>query len=228
MNRRIPLLLLSLTLLAGCAESVLTPAGGEGQLALLNAMDSDGSVTVLLDGSSLTLPANGARNSRSIPAGSHRMEARVASGTLMAALDFTVADGSRRSTVIARSGAAGAITLLMTTDTASLPPVGSAKIRLIHAVDGVEPMKAWLRLVGTAMDSGATFATPFNRGVGSNLDFPGYAVRGPGSYLVSGTSLASGALLVEGAVQLAAGQVWSAVLARNSAGVLEFQMVREN
>ncbi|MES2305702.1 MAG: DUF4397 domain-containing protein [Gemmatimonadota bacterium] len=227
MKRPLFSLLVAATLLAGCAESVLAPVGGEAQFALLNALGADESTTLSLDGATLSLPASGARSSRAIPAGTHRIEARGAAGNLVAALDFTVADGARRSTVIARSGP-GAIALLMTTDTASLPPVGAAKVRVIHAVDGVEPMKAWLRLVGAPMDSSAGFVTPFIRGAGTNPEFPGYAVRGPGSYLVSGTSLATGEMLVEGTVQLSAGQVWSAVLARTAAGALEFKMVREN
>ncbi|MEO5800379.1 MAG: hypothetical protein ABIZ70_06285 [Gemmatimonadales bacterium] len=227
MNRPLLSLVAAAVLLAGCAESVLAPTGGEAQFALLNALGADENTTLLLDGSTVSLPASGARSSRAIPAGAHRIEARGVGGNLMAALDFTVADGARRSTIIARSGP-GAIALLMTTDTASLPPVGAAKVRVIHAVDGVEPMKAWLRLVGAPMDSSAGFVSPFLRGVGTNPEFPGYAVRGPGSYLVTGTSLATGEVLVEGTVPLAAGQVWSAVLGRTAAGALEFTMVREN
>lgn len=214
-------------LLTGCAESVLPPVGGEAQLALLNALGSNESAQLILDGATLALPASGARTSQAIPAGNHRIEARGNTGTLLAYLDFTVADGTRRSAVIARSGL-DAISLLMTTDTASLPPAGGAKIRVIHAVVGVEPMKAWLRPVGAAMDSSAGFVSPFLRGTGTNPEFPGYAVRSPGNYLVTGTSLATGAVLVEQSVQLAAGQVWSAVLAQTTAGALEFRMVREN
>lgn len=227
MARRIPFLLLATLLLGGCAESVLPPVGGEAQFAMLNALGADETAVLMLDGSPMTLPASGARSSQAIPAGSHRIEARGTTGTLLAYLDFTVADGTRRSTVIARSGL-DAISLLMTTDTASLPPAGGAKIRVIHAVVGVPPMKAWLRLAGTPMDSSAGFVSPFVRGTGTNPEFPGYAVRPPGNYLVTGTSLETGAVLVEQSVQLAAGQVWSAVLAQTTAGALEFRMVREN
>lgn len=221
------LLALCVALMTGCADTVLVPLGGEAQLAVLNALETGETPRLTLDGTSFLLPASGARSSQAIPVGSHRIEARGATGTLMAFLDFTVADGARRSAVIARSGL-NAISLLMTTDTASLPPVGGAKLRVIHAVTGVEPMKAWLRLAGTPMDSSAGLLSPFVRGTGTNPEFPGYAVRGPGSYLVSGTSLATGQLLVEGTVQLAAGQVWSAVLAQTVAGNLEFRMVKEN
>jgi hypothetical protein len=229
MLRRVSALLLTLTTLVACSEAatVVEPPSGDAQFALLNALDPTESATITLDGASISLPASGTRASRSIPAGSHRVEARGATGTLMSAIDFTVGDGTRRSTVIARTGT-GAISLLMTTDTASLPPVGGIKIRVIHAVDGVEPMKAWLRLEGAPMDSSAWFVTPFNRGVGTNPDFPGYAVRPPGIYLVTGTSLATGEVLVETSITMAAGQVWSAVLTRTSAGTLEFRPVREN
>ncbi|MES2124112.1 MAG: hypothetical protein V4503_05430 [Gemmatimonadota bacterium] len=226
MNLRISTLLVVTALAAACSSTASLPDGGEAQFGLLNALAAGETATLSLDGTALALPASGARSTKAIPAGAHRLEARTSTGSLLGALDFTASEGSRSVTVVARSGP-DALALLMTADTASVPPLGGSKIRVIHAADGVEPLKAWLRLAGTPMDSGAGFLSPFLRGAGSNPEFPGYAVRPPGSYLVTGTSLATGETLVENAVQLAANEVWSAILTRTTTGGLEFQMVRE-
>src|SRR5690348_18429201 len=69
MARRFPLLALAVLLFSACAESTLVPIGGEAQFALLNALSTDESARLYLDGAPITLPASGARSSQAIPAG---------------------------------------------------------------------------------------------------------------------------------------------------------------
>lgn len=214
--------------LVGCSDSpTVDHPTGEGQLALLNALAPGEQVTLTLDGQPLTVPASGTRTSRSIAAGHHQIAIAGNDLSLTIPVDFTVPTNGKRSVVLARTAGA-TLGLLVTPDTAALPPNDAAKIRLVHAADGVVPAIGWLRLQGAPRDSAATFLTPFNRGTGENPEFPGYAVRPPGIYIVSATTLQGDLPLAETLVTIEAGQVWSAVLGRTADGGLEFRTVREH
>lgn len=214
--------------LAACSDSpTVDHPTGEGQLALLNALTPNDQVTLTLDGQPLTAPTSGTRSSRPISAGAHQIAVSGTDLSLTMPVDFTMPTNGRRSVVIARTAGA-TLSLLVTPDTAALPPNDAAKIRLVHAADGVDPAIGWLRLQGAPRDSAAAFIFPFTRGTGENPEFPGYGVRPPGTYIVSATTLTGDLPLTETFLTVEAGQVWSVILSRTSSGGLEWRAVREH
>ncbi len=219
-------------LLAGACmdEGPLGPQQGAGdaQLAVLNALAPGDQAQLRLDGVVMSMPSWGATVSAPVAPGTHRLEVRsLVNQSLLASADFAVPAGGRRSAVI--GGATGTtVALLVASDTASLPPVGAAKVRLVHTVPKAPITDSYLTLSSQAPDSGSRFVSPFSFGVGQNPEFPGYAVRGPGTYRVTLTPPGGSLVLVQSpAFTMAAGSVYSVVLAETPAGVLEFRVVKE-
>lgn len=216
-------------ILAACGAE--DPTGGlppgDAQLAVLNALTTSlaPSAILVLDGSQINLPTLGGRSSRAIASGAHRLELRNAA-TLLATADFVVSDGGKRSAVVG-GGANGTISLLVAADTASLPPSDAAKIRVVNTVSGLGPLEALLHLTSAAPDSAAHFVSPFSYGVGTSGEFPGYAVRPPGTYRVAAVDPVSGDVVAEATVTIGAGQVFSAVLTSTLSGTVEFVVIRE-
>lgn len=221
---------LSVTLvLAACMDEPIGPQQGIGdaQLTVLNALALGDQAQLRLDGVVVNMPPSGTTGSAPIPSGFHRLEVRSLAGSVLASAEFAAPAGGRRSAVL--SGATGkTISLLVVSDTASLPPAGAAKVRLVHTVPTAPVFDTYLFRVGQSADSGARFVSPFTFGVGVNPEFPGYAVRSPGDYVVQltlpGTSQVA---LQKGPITMGAGQVFSVVLAENAASELELRVVRE-
>ena len=185
---------------------------------MLNALVAGDPATVNVDGNPMTLPPAGQSGTAQLTAGAHQLQVHAGSGQLLTSAMITLTDGGHRTAVL--SGAAGHNVLLVTTlDTASVPVLDAAKMRLVHTVAGAPAMDAYLFAVGQADDSAARFVTPFVFGSGTDPQFPGYAVRPPGQYLVwlkaAGTNTV---LLQAGPFTVNAGDVYSFVLAQNAAG----------
>ncbi|MBA2291510.1 MAG: DUF4397 domain-containing protein [Gemmatimonadales bacterium] len=223
--------LLTMILTAGCLDSGLGgPSAGTGdaQLAVLNALGTDDRVRFAIDGNDVAMPSAGTTISVAIAAGTHRLEVRaLTSQTILASADFAVPGGGRRSAVVS-GGTTPGIALLVASDTASLPPAAAAKVRVVHAVSGGPTFDSYLSLVGQPVDIGARFVSPFAYGVGQAPEFPGYAVRGPGTYQVTLKAPGSAApAVLSDPFQMGAGQVFSVVLAKGVDGVLVLRVVRE-
>jgi hypothetical protein len=229
--RRVFLATAAAMVLTACSDDALMgpePGSGDAQLAILNALTLGDQAELRLDGTVMSMPSWGATVSAAIPSGTHRIELRsLITRDLLASADFAVPAGSRRSAVI--GGATGkSVVVLVAADTASLPPAGAAKVRLVHTVPKAPTYDAYLTLTGQAADSGSLFVHPFQFGVGQNPQFPGYAVRGPGTYHVILKIPGTGTVaLTSPGFAMAAGQVFSVVLAENAAGGLELRVVRE-
>ena len=226
MSPRVLLTPFLLAALVACSDSITTTGSQDVQLSVLNALSANDVATTTLDGELLLLPSSGQSTGFPIAAGAHRLEARNAGGQVLASLNFSDPSGSHRTVVVAGS-VSRSVSLLSTLDTASIPPANAAKIRVIHTVSDAPPLNALLFLTGAAADSGAGFVTPFSYGVGTNPEFPGYAVRPLGTYTVRAVTPGANATVVEAQVVLGNGQLWSVVLVRNAAGTLEFRPVRE-
>ena len=221
---------LSLTLALGaCMDEPIGPQQGTGdaQLAVLNALALGDQAQLRLDGVVMHMPPSGTTTSAAIPSGFHRLEVRSFTGDLLASADFAAPAGGRRSAVLSGATARN-VSLLVVSDTASLPPAGAAKVRLVHTVPKAPIFDTYLFRAGQSADSGARFVSPFMFGVGVNPQFPGYAVRSPGNYTVQLTLPGTGQVMVQkGPITLGAGQVISVVLAENAAAELELRVVRE-
>ena len=224
--------LLSFVLLGGlaCSGNPAAPHDptGTGQLAMLNALVAGDPATLNVDGTPMTLPPAGQSGTAALTAGAHQLQVLSGGGQVLASATITLTDGGHRTAVL--SGAVGHNVLLVTTlDTASVPVLDAAKMRLVHTVAGAPPMDAYLFAVGQPDDSAARFVTPFTFGTGTDPQFPGYAVRPPGQYLVwlkaAGTNTV---LLQAGPFTVNAGDVYSFVLAQNAAGDLELRTVKEH
>ncbi len=226
MPSRIAFTSILLAALLACSDSPTSTGSSDVQLSVLNALSASDVATTTLDGEMFLLPSSGQSTGFPIAAGSHRLEARNAGGQVLATLDFSDISGSHRTVVVAGS-LLGTVSLLSTLDTASIPPVNAAKIRVIHTVPDAPPLNALLFLTGAAVDSAAAFVTPFSYGVGTNPEFPGYAVRPLGTYTVRVVSPGSTTAVAETQVVLGNMQLWSVVLARNAAGALELRAVQE-
>lgn len=229
--RRVFLATAAALLMIACSDDgLMGPEQGTGdaQLSILNALTLGDQAQLTLDGTPMSMPSWGTTVSAAIAPGTHRIEVRSLLGSgLLASADFAVPAGSRRSAVI--GGATGkSVVLLVASDTASLPPAGAAKVRLVHTVPKAPIYDSYLTVTGQAADSSALFVNPFMFGVGQNPQFPGYVVRGPGTYQVilkvPGSSTVA---LTSPQFTMGAGQVFSVVLAENAAGGLELRVVRE-
>lgn len=223
--------LLPFVLLGGlaCSGNPAAPHDptGTGQLTMLNALVAGDPATVKVDGAPMTLPPAGQSGTAQLAAGAHKLQVLAGSGQVLTSAMITLTDGGHRTAVL--SGAVGHNVLLVTTlDTASVPVLDAAKMRLVHTVAGAPAMDAYLFAVGQADDSAARFVSPFTFGTGTDPEFPGYAVRPPGQYLVwlkaAGTNTV---LLQAGPFTVNAGEVYSFVLAQNAAGELELRAVKE-
>lgn len=212
--------------LLACSDSITTTGSQDVQFSVLNALSATDVATTTLDGAIFLLPSSGQSTGFPIAAGAHRLEARNAGGQVLATLNFSDTSGSHRTVVVAGS-LTSSISLLSTLDTASIPPANAAKVRVIHTVPDAPPLNALLFLTGSNADSSARFVTPFSYGVGTNPEFPGYAVRPLGTYTVRAVTPGMNATVVETQVVLGNAQLWSVVLVRNAAGALEFRAVRE-
>lgn len=212
--------------LIACSSSPTTTGANDVQLSVLNALSASDVATTMLDGEVFLLPSSGQSTGFPITAGAHYLEARNAGGQVLASLNFSDTTGSHRTIVVAGS-VSRSVSLLSTLDTASIPPANAAKIRVIHTVPDAPPLNARLFLTGANPDSSAGFVTPFSYGVGTNPEFPGYAVRPLGTYTVRAVTPGTNATVVETQVVLGNEQLWSVILVRNAAGALEFRAVRE-
>lgn len=227
--RRFPsVLLIGLVTACGTVDPTGGLPAGDAQLAVINALPAGTVATLVLDDGAITLPPEGNRISRVIPAGSHRLEARAAGGRVLASANFAVAEGSRRTAILGGSVMGPVVSLVVGADTASLPLGDAAKVRVVHTVIGTPTLEAWLAPQGAVIDSSARLVSPFDYGVGLSGIFPGYVVRPPGTYRVRITNLATGAVQAEQSVAMAAGQVWSVVLTRQADGELELVAVQEH
>src|SRR5690606_38346974 len=100
MTRSLTVAVLALALW-GCGEG--DPTGGlppgDAQLAVLNALPEGTLTALVLDDDASTLPSQGTRIARVIPAGEHRLEARTEGGRSVASAHFSVAEGGRRTAI---------------------------------------------------------------------------------------------------------------------------------
>lgn len=221
---------MAVLLVCGCGEG--DPTGGlppaDAQLAVLNALPEGSLTSLVLDDAAITLPAQGTRISRVIPAGAHRLEARRQGGSVVASAHFSVAEGGRRTAIVGGAAGSQAVTVLVGADTASLPSGDAVKVRVVHTVQGTPTLEAWLSPAGAPVNDGARLWSPFSYGVGLSGEFPGYVVRAPGSYRIRVTNQATAALQTELVHSFGAGQVWSVILTRRADGELELLPIREH
>ena len=220
----------ALLAICACGEGDLTGGlpPGDAQLAVLNALPAGSVATLVLDDAMITLPEQGDRISRPIPAGAHRLEARREGGSVIASAHFSVAEGGRRTAIIGGTAASQVVTLLVGADTAAIPVGDAAKIRVVHTVQGTPTLEAWLTPVDEPVTPGGRIYSPFSYGVGLSGEFPGYVVRTPGLYRIQVKNLATATLQTELIQSLSAGQVWSIVLTRRGDGELELIPIREH
>lgn len=220
----------ALLLVCGCGEG--DPTGGlppgDAQLAVLNALPEGSLTGLVLDDAAFTLPAPGTRISRVIPAGGHRLEARREGGRVVASAHFSVAEGGRRTAIIGGTAASSVVTVLVGADTAALPSGDAVKIRVVHTVQGTPTLEATLAPLDAPTSQEGRLWSPFSYGVGLSGEFPGYVVRGPGTYRIQVTNQATDAVQTELVQEFGPGQVWSVVLTRRTDGELDLVAVREH
>ncbi len=214
---------------AACSDNPNVPQQGTstGELSLLNAMPASAGATLRIDGQTTALPASGTSGTADLSAGDHQLQ--VYSGAaVVASKSITMVAGTHRTAVL--SGTVSAAMLLVNTlDSAIVPLTDAAKLRLVHTVPDAPSTDAYLFLTTQAADSSTRFVFPFNYGTGTDANFPGFGVRPPGSYLVWLKAAGTNTVLVQGGpFTVAAGDVWSFVLARNDAGALEIRAVKEH
>lgn len=227
MASRIPVVPILLAALVACSSHATTSTqAGDVNLSVLNALATADAATATLDGGMFQLPSSGASTGFPVATGAHRLEVRNAGGQVLATLNFSDTAGSHRTVVVAGSVTHG-VSLVSALDTASIPPSNAAKVRVVHTVADAPPLNALLFLTGAAVDSSATFVTPFSYGAGTDPNFPGYAVRPLGTYTVRAVTPGTNATVVETQVVLGNMQLWSVVLVRNAAGGLELRPVLE-
>ncbi|MGH7582647.1 MAG: DUF4397 domain-containing protein [Gemmatimonadales bacterium] len=215
-------------LAAACSGTATIPTGGtSGQVLLLNALATATSATLRLDGSAVALPPAGAATTLAVADGSHHIEALGPGNQVLAAADLQMSADDHRTAVLASS--AGSVSLLVSAlDTAQAPLTDAIKARMVHTVPNAPAMDAYLFLTSEAADSGTRIVSPFTYGTGTDPEFPGYAVRPPGEYLVWLKAAGTDNVLVQaGPVTLTAGHVYSFVLALNDAGEMELRTVTE-
>jgi hypothetical protein len=127
------------------------------------------------------------------------------------------------------SGTSASIALLVSAlDTAQVPVVDGIKARVVHTVPTALAMDAYFFTNTSASDSAARFVTNFRYGTGTNPDFPGYAIRPPGTYYMWFKAAGTNNILLQaGPIALTAGHVYSFVLAQNATGGMEIRTVVE-
>jgi hypothetical protein len=197
----------------------------------MNALTPGRIATLRLDGDPLALPASGLSLRRTIAAGRHRLEVSGAGGELVGTHEFTVSAGLQRAVVLGQGRDANVALLGSTSDTASMAVPGAAKVRLVHAVEGIEATTGYLRALVPAVPDATNgrVVSPFVFGVGSDAMFPGYVVRSPGSFRAAAIALGTPErILAEGDFVLAAGEVASLVLVRLPDGTLGWRLVMES
>ncbi len=216
--------------LAACSGAATVPIDhpSSEQLTVLNALAAGDAVGLKLDGSSMTLPAAGGAASEDVTTGSHRLDAIGTGGQVLATTTFNVTGSGHHTAVVSGSPSTSVVLLVSALDTAQVPVLDAAKMRVVHTAPGAPAMDAYLFLGSQAADSAGLFVTNFHYGTGTNPDFPGYALRPPGDYYIwfkaTGTN---NVLLQAGPVTLAAGHVYSFVLALNAVGEMELRTVVE-
>jgi hypothetical protein len=225
--------LLSLALLAtlACSESPAAPhtdSGGAGQLTMLNALATGDAASVNLDGTTMTLPPAGQSGTATVTAGAHQLQAFSATGQSLASVTFTIADGTHRTTIL--SGSTGHYVMLLNPiDTAAVPVLDAAKLRIVHTVASAPAMDAYLSQVGHAVDSASRLVTNLQYGSGTDARFPGYAIRPAGQYVITLMATGTSTVLLQSEVlTLNPGDVDSFILAQNAAGELELRTVKEH
>jgi hypothetical protein len=213
------------------ACGAVDPTGGlppaEAQLSVLNALEPGVVGSLTLDGAGIGIPAVGSRIARVIPAGEHRVAVRSPEGQMLSTATFTVAEGGRRTAIIGGSAVGGTAVVVVGADTASAPVGNAAKLRLVHTVQGLPALEAWLFVPGQPTDASTRLVSPVDYGSGSTGLFPGYVERSSGNYQIRVTSLAAGALAAELDVSLRPGEVWSVVMTRGSDGELDLIPIQE-
>ena len=214
---------------AACSDNPNLPqtGGNNGTLVLLNALSSGAAPTLRIDGNVVALPAAGTSGSSALDAGVHQFQ--VLNGSQVLATKTISIDANGHRTAVLSGTMSQALLLVNTLDTAVVPMTDAAKVRLVHTVPDAPSTDAYLFLTSQAADSGTRFVVPFNYGTGTDPNFPGFGVRPPGQYLVWLKAAGTNTVLVQGGpFTLAAGDVWSFVLARNDAGSLEIRAVKEH
>jgi hypothetical protein len=219
----------ALLLATGCGVDDLSTGlpPGDAHLAVLNALPEGSVAALLVDDIEITLPAQGVRISRVIPAGTHRIEVRKEGGRVVASAHFSVAEGGRRTAIIGGAAASQAVTVLVGADTTSIPESGEVKIRVVHTVQGTPTLEASLAPSGAPANDGAKAWSPFSYGVNLTGQYPEYLVRGPGSYRIRVTDQVTSTVQAELTRTFGTGQIWSVVLTRRADGELELVPIRE-
>jgi hypothetical protein len=205
-------------------------ASGEAELLVMNALTPGRVATLQLDGQPLTLPAAGTTVRKFIPAGAHRLEVRAPSGDLLGEENFTLRAGAQRTIVLGDDAGQSVSLIGSTIDSAVVSYPRAAKIRLVHAAEGVEAADAYMHsnLLTAADTSAGMFVSPFVFGVGTDAMSPSYRLRTPGGYWVVVRSQADPVrILAETNVTLNAADVVSLVLVRLENGSLGWRVVRE-
>lgn len=217
-----------LALAAACG--VTDPTGGlppaDAQLAVLNALPEGTVAELILDDVAMTTPASGTRISRVVPAGDHRLEARAAGGRTLASVQFVMGAAGRRTVIIGGSIVGGAA-MVVAVDTASLPVAGEVKIRVVNSVQGTPDLEVWLAPADGLIDASSRLVSPLAYGTDPRGGMPGYALRGPGSYRLLVTDLATGTTQAERVIAPASGEVWTVVLIRGPDGGLVLVPIEE-
>ena len=105
----------------------------------------------------------------------------------------------------------------------------SIKVRVVHTAPDAPAMDAYLFLVEQAGDSSYRFVSNLHFGSGTDPRFPGYAVRGVGTYDVWFKAQGTDQVLAQiNNVNLTAGGVYSVVLAEDASGALQVRLVTEH
>lgn len=194
---------------------------------MFNVLDDGEPVTLRLDGRSLPLPASGLKVSEVVTTGQHRIDVNTSNGLLSASRQFTVVEAASYAILVARPSP-GTVSLTVIRDSAALPPPTEIKVRVMNLTNGVEPLRAWLRVNGDAREPDTEIAPTFAAGYGTDSDFAGYLMRAPGVYVVTVTAADGATVRAENFKHLAGGHVWNAVMVRTAAGEREVRLFRDS
>lgn len=229
MSFRIPIFATLMLAALGCGA--VDPTGGlpagDAQLAILNALPTGTVAELSIDEQTLPVPGSGTRISRVIPAGSHRLVARGASGHTISSIELITPVGGRRTVILGGSVNGGGV-MLVAADTASIPTAGTAKLRVINTVVAASQLEAKVSRADLPVDPNADLLSPFPYGTTIEGELPDFLTRSPGSFVVSVRDLATGTLQASTIVPVAAGEIWSVVLIRLVDGELKLVPIRES